>query len=109
VGRFDVKLAPVDGVPHWQDVIARWTHRALYLSVLVMLASGLTVSVLSGLPDALFGAAPLPELADLKPRVAHGIMARIFAGLIVLHALAAIYHHMVLKDRTLKRMWFGTK
>ncbi|AGI69192.1 hypothetical protein OAN307_c37330 [Octadecabacter antarcticus 307] len=105
--RFDVKTAPVDGVPHWQDVIARWTHRALYLTVLLMLASGIAMLVLSGRPDALFGAAPLPELADLKPRAAHGIVARVFAGLIVLHALAAIYHHMVLKDRTLRRMWFG--
>jgi cytochrome b561 len=104
--RFDRKPGPVGGAPAWQDAAGRWTHRALYLLVIVMLASGIGMSVLSGLPDAVFGTAPMPELADLPPRAAHGIAARVLAALVLLHIAAALYHHLVLKDATLRRMWF---
>ena len=58
--RFDTEPDPIGGVPLWQDSIARWTHRALYAAVLLLLLSGITMSVMSGLPDALFGSAALP-------------------------------------------------
>ena len=103
--RFDRKPDPPEGVPPWQDGISRWTHRALYAVVLVLLASGIAMSILSGLPDALFGTAAFPEPAELPPRVGHGIGARILAGLVLLHAAAALYHHWVLKDQTLRRIW----
>lgn len=67
------------------------------------------MSVSSGLPDALFGTAPLPDLSALPPRWGHGIGARVIAAVIALHARAALYHDVLLKDRTLKRMWFGQK
>jgi cytochrome b561 len=67
------------------------------------------MSVLSGLPDALFGTAVFPDLADLAPRAGHGIGARLLAALVVLHAAAALYHHWGLRDRTLRRMWFGAR
>ncbi|MEX3016970.1 cytochrome b [Gymnodinialimonas hymeniacidonis] len=105
--RFDRKPGPVGGVPAWQETAAHWTHRALYLLIFVMLASGIAMSVMSGLPDAIFGTAPMPELADLPPRAAHGIGGRLIAAAILLHAGAAIYHHLILKDRTLTRMVSG--
>ncbi|WP_430450049.1 cytochrome b [Rhodophyticola sp.] len=104
--RFDRKPSSVGGVAPWQDRIARWTHRALYVALLLLLASGIAVSILSGLPDALYGEAGFPELAELPPRVGHGIAARLLVGLVLLHAGAALYHHWVLKDGTLKRIWF---
>lgn len=104
--RFDKKPSPVAGVPAWQNITARWTHRAIYAVVLLLLASGIAMSVMSGLPDALFGTAPFPSLADLAPRSGHGIGARVMLGLVLLHAGAALYHHRLLKDQTLKRMWF---
>lgn len=105
--RFDRKPAPVDGVPVWQEAVARWTHRALYLLLFVLLGSGIAMSILSGLPNALFGPAELPELSSLPPRGAHGIAARVIAALVLLHAGAALYHHVVLKDPTLRRMLPG--
>lgn len=104
--RFDTKPGPVTGVPPWQDSIASWTHRCLYVVVILLLASGIAMSILSGLPSALFGSAAFPELAELPPRAGHGIGARVMVGLVVLHAGAALYHHLLLKDKTLKRMWF---
>ena len=105
--RFDRKPQPLPSVPEWQDSIARWTHSALYLLVLAMLASGIAMSIMSGLPDALFGTGAFPELAGLLPRAGHGIGARLIALVVVLHAGAALYHHWFLKDATLRRMWFG--
>ena len=32
-----------------------------------------------------------------------------FYALIVLHVLAAIYHHFILKDGLIRRMWFGKR
>jgi len=71
----------------------------------VRLASGIAMSALSGLPAALFGSSGYPTLADLPPRAGHGIAARLIVAAILLHAGAALYHHFVLKDRTLRRMW----
>ena len=105
--RFDTKPAPMPGIPDWQETIARWTHKALYLFILLLLASGIAMSVMSGLPAALFGSAEFPNLADLPPRAGHGVGARLMLALVVLHAGAAAYHHLFLKDNTLKRMWFG--
>ncbi len=103
--RFDTKPLPLQGVPNWQEAIARWTHRGLYVLILGMLASGIAMSVMSGLPDALFGSADLPDFTELPPRTGHGIAARLIAAAVLLHAGAALYHHWVKKDRTLRRMW----
>ena len=104
--RFDRKPAPLHGQPAWQETVARWTHRALYLVLILMLGSGIAMSTISGLPNALFGSGPFPDLATLPPRAAHGAGARLMVLLIVVHGGAALYHHIVLKDETLKRMWF---
>lgn len=105
--RFDRKPEPLEGVPNWQESIARWTHRGLYALILILLASGIAMSVMSGLPDAVFGTAEMPELAELPPRIGHGLAARLIAAAALLHAGAALYHHWVAKDRTLTRMWSG--
>lgn len=65
--RFDQKPSPEPGTPAWQDAVARWTHRALYLALILLLASGIAMSVMSGLPSALFGTADLPDFASLPP------------------------------------------
>ncbi len=104
--RFDSKPGPVAGILPLQDRIARWTHRGLYAVMLLLLASGIAMSAMSGLPDALFGTAAFPDLADLAPRTGHGIGARLLVTLVAVHAGAALYHHVVLKDKTLKRIWF---
>ncbi|MGJ3265499.1 MAG: cytochrome b [Salinarimonas sp.] len=103
--RLDTRPAPIAGLPAWQDAAARWTHRALYVAIATLLASGIAMAALSGLPDALFGPAPLPDLAALPPRAGHAIAARLILAAIVLHVAAALYHHWILRDATLRRMW----
>jgi cytochrome b561 len=42
-------------------------------------------------------------------RVIHGAIAKVLVALIAVHASAALYHHFVLRDGLLKRMWFGRR
>jgi cytochrome b561 len=104
--RFDQKPAPLGNAPAWQEAVAVWTHRLLYVLLLVMLGSGIALAVMSGAPGAVFGNAPMPDFFEFAPRAVHGIAARLLVALIALHAGAALFHHFVKRDTTLKRMWF---
>lgn len=103
--RVEAKPTALPEVPQWQASLANWVHRGLYVALLALLISGIAMSVLSGLPAALFAAAPFPELADLPPRLGHRIAAIALGGLLAAHVGAALYHHLILKDATLRRMW----
>jgi cytochrome b561 len=69
-------------------------------------------AVLADLPSIVFGAsgAPLPESFFVFPtRVIHGVIAKTLVALIVVHATAALYHHFILRDGLIRRMWFGRR
>jgi cytochrome b561 len=94
------------------DRIARVSHLAFYGLVAGMIATGLATALLADLPAIVFGGsgAPLPaSFAVFPTRVIHGLIAKIFVALIAVHATAAFYHHFVLRDGLLKRMWFGRR
>ncbi|MDE9449164.1 cytochrome b/b6 domain-containing protein [Aliiroseovarius sp. Z3] len=87
-------------------------HWALYGLVLLMVASGIGISIAAGLPAIVFGGsgAPLPEtFHDLAPRVAHGILSKLLALTILAHIAGWAYHQFKLKDRLFSRMWFGPR
>jgi len=94
------------------DRIARISHLAFYGLVAGMIATGLATAVLADLPSIVFGGsgAPLPASFTVFPtRVIHGVIAKVFVALVAVHATAALYHHFVLRDGLLKRMWFGRR
>jgi cytochrome b561 len=94
------------------DRIARVSHYGFYGLIAGMVITGLTTAVLTDLPSIVFGGsgAPLPESFSVFPtRVIHGVLAKVFVALIAIHATAAMYHHFVLGDGLLKRMWFGRR
>lgn len=107
--RFDTKPAAVDGIPHWQERSAKAVHLLFYIIIIGMTASGIGMLILSGAGPVLFGGADgtLADFTQYKPRVPHGIGGRAMVALLVLHAGAALYHHIVKRDRTLRRMWFS--
>jgi cytochrome b561 len=109
--RFDTHPEPLAGDPAWQVKMAKAVHGLLYLFVLVMAASGIGLFVLSGAGDIIFGSAtgPLPDFNDFAPRLPHGIGAKLLLGLFALHAGAALFHHFVKRDGTLRRMRFSSK
>jgi len=94
----------------WLDRLAPLSHYGFYVLILLLGASGLATAIAAGLPAIVFGGsgAPLPSSFLIYPaRAAHGTIAALLVGLIVLHGLAALYHHFVRKDRLIERMSFS--
>ena len=99
------KPAPVAG-----EKLAQIGHMALNIVVLLLVVSGVMLSLKSGTFDAVFGSGVLPEnYFDYLPRKVHGLLSRVAMGLIALHVLAALYHQLFLKDGLLNRMMFGKR
>lgn len=102
---------PVPGTPRWQAAIASVTHWLLYALIFAMPLSGWLYDSSSGLrPFYWFGlvevpklAAPDKSLADLSHDV-HETLFLVILALVTLHAAAAFYHHLFLRDDTLRRM-----
>ena len=87
------------------DKVGKWTHYLLYIFAILMPLTGLFLSVTFKLAPVVFGGeGSLPR--DLSPML-HGLIDPIFALLILLHILAALYHQFVRKDNLLARMWYG--
>lgn len=92
---------------------AHATHAALYALLLAMPVAGFLATNAWGFPLRWFGLFPIPSPigADeaLAPRLsdAHRGMAIALAALVTLHAGAALWHHGVRRDDTLRRMLPG--
>ena len=100
----------VPGTPRWQERIASLTHLALYALLLAMPLSGWILNSASGFPLQWFGLVNLPAIAgkdhDLH-ELAEDIHEWLFWAMVtlaVLHAAAAFYHHLFVRDATLARM-----
>lgn len=94
------------GMP-WADAIGPWTHRALYVLVFAMDASGVALGVNADLPANVFGGSgkpPPPNFDGSWMRVLHAVAAKLLMALILLHVVAASWHHAVLRDGLLRRM-----
>ncbi|MDW7548442.1 cytochrome b [Pseudoalteromonas peptidolytica] len=88
--------------------LALITHRVLYVLVFLIVLTGIAMSAQINLLEIIQLGGTLPEhLSDLPARRAHGILTTSFAILILLHSLAALYHHFILKDGIFSRMWFS--
>ncbi|WP_457796716.1 cytochrome b [Methylocystis sp. S23] len=89
---------------------AKAVHLALYALLIAVPVVGLVTLFHGGEPLPLFGIAdipsPWPKNRELKhySKEIHELLAHILALLAITHAAAALAHHFLLKDRTLKRM-----
>ena len=95
------------GEPRLQTVAAQAVHVGLYVLLLLMGTSGIVTVLLSGAIPAVLSGAPVPDLSELIPRVAHGIMSKILLLLFVGHVGAALWHQFVRHDHLLARMGVG--
>lgn len=104
----DRKPGAAAGSPHWQQRAAETVHVLFYVVVLGVIASGIGMIVLSGAAPIIFGeqSGTLPDFWKLPPRLPHAAGARLLVALLVLHTGAALYHHFVLRDDVLRRIWF---
>ncbi|MCW8125711.1 cytochrome b [Microbulbifer halophilus] len=102
--------AAESGTPRWQAVAARLTHGLLYLLLLAIMTSGYLISTADGRTIDVFGwfSVPatiqgLPNQEDVAGQV-HEILAWSLMALVALHALAALKHHFIDRDATLRKM-----
>jgi cytochrome b561 len=94
-------------------------HQLLLFASVAMPVTGLLLSGLSGHGVALFGlslipsnyldntAVPFSELGYVFASWLHTIVGYAFFILVIGHILAALKHHFISKDNTLKRMLSG--
>jgi cytochrome b561 len=92
-----------------QRLAARTNEYALYLLMLVQPVTGIVDSLYRAHPFSLFGVAVPVLVAKSKPvyRAAHSLHDAggwLLAGLIGLHATAALFHRLVLRDQVLQAM-----
>jgi superoxide oxidase len=95
--------------PKWQQILARVVHWLLYLLMISMPLLGWLLLSAAGKPIPFFGL-ELPaligknkETADLIKEI-HQTGGTIGYFLVGLHAAAALFHHYIVGDNTLKRM-----
>jgi len=109
--RLQSSPAPSSNDAAWQRGIAAAVHGLLYLATLSMPLLGWAAAQARGEAIRLLGV-PLPtwirsrdlDLADdLIER--HGLVAWALLALVLLHVAAALWHHFVLHDGLLRRMW----
>jgi cytochrome b561 len=94
----------------WMRAAAALTHAALYASLLALPLLGWMLSDAQDRPVRFLGLA-LPRLVqpdfDLADQLQawHREAAWVLLALVLLHLLAALWHHFVLRDAVLRGMW----
>lgn len=94
----------------WEVVVAHLTHGLLYLLIFVALVSGYLISTADGSSIAVFNWFDVPSmtgqikgLEDVAGDI-HRWCAWTLVVLAILHGLAAVKHHVIDRDETLRRM-----
>jgi len=115
IARLSSRKPPISPEPPaWQSWLASATHFALYAFMLAMPVAGWVILSASGKTIPFFGL-ELPALVGQSQALAgqvkelHETVGTIGYFLIGLHALAALFHHYVVKDDTLLRMLPGRR
>lgn len=106
-------VTPMDepNIDKLQIKIAHLVHKFLYVLLFAMMVSGYLISTADGRAIDVFGLFQVPAIPPLdienledKAGDIHWYLALILAGLTGLHALAALKHHFIDRDRTLVKM-----
>lgn len=101
---------PEGVVKKWEQYMARVVHRLFYLLIFTVIISGYLITTADGQAVSVFGWFDVPAIIygfdnqeDLAGNV-HEVSAYILMAFIVLHTLAALKHHFINQDSTLRRM-----
>jgi cytochrome b561 len=103
---------PLPGGPPWADRLARATHRAFYVLLLLVPLAGWVGGSASGLDTVVFGRWTVPAIAPASPDLeeaafaVHRAAAYALAALVVLH-VAGTLRRAAAGDGTLRRMIAG--
>lgn len=96
-------------LPRWQLAASKGMYHALYLMMVVLPVTGLSMSLYGGYPVGFFQFFTIaafekaPGIAGTMKWV-HETGGYVLAAFVSVHILAALYHHFVRRDNILKRM-----
>ena len=101
---------PELAMPVWQRLGARATHVLLYALMLAIPLVGWMYTSAAGFPVVYLKLVQLPDLVSKDNELAallkivHKVLAWSLSGIVALHVAAALKHHFIDRDTTLKRM-----
>ena len=100
----------IESQHRWEIKLAHITHVLLYALLLSIMLSGYFISTADGRDIEVFKLFSVPATLqgienqeDIAGKI-HLVLAVMLISLASIHALAAVKHHIIDKDRTLKRM-----
>lgn len=101
---------PERGLTPWQLTMAKVVHIGLYASMTALLATGLLTAMQASDPILIYynfdiTIGRMTDEQFTAVRIFHEIMTWVMIFFIVIHVVAALYHHFVLKDRLLIKMF----
>jgi cytochrome b561 len=105
--------ALVETLPRWQQVSARLVHLCFYALMVALPVTGWLMSSAGGFPVSFLGLFELPDLIAPSDFRFHGLieihqwLGYALLALTLVHAAAALRHHFLLGDATLKKMLPG--
>ncbi len=97
-------------LPRWQRTLSHLIHGLLYILLLAFILTGWIFSSVHGWPLSFFGYFPLPPIAPVGWALGreigelHHQMVWPVLAVIVIHILAALWHHFIQRDGVLMRM-----
>ena len=97
-------------MPAWQHMAAEGMHYLLYVLIFAVPVSGYFYTYAAGVPVVYLGLWQMPAVIapnpELKPvlKTVHYVLTMTLAAAVVAHVLAALKHHFIDRDATLKRM-----
>ncbi len=100
----------VETIPDWQKVAARFVHLCFYGLIFALPISGWLMSSAAGIPVYLPGSYSLPDLIPHNEDhfrlliVIHKWLGYALIACILIHSGAALRHHLLFRDDTLKKM-----
>ena len=99
---------PLDSWKAWERRLSGLSHKALYVLMIVMPASGIIMSAYGKYSVKWFGIVLIEGMDNMEIReiflLVHEISAWILLGIIVLHVAGALKHWVIDRDDTMRRM-----
>jgi cytochrome b561 len=100
----------VPGLPAWQRAAAYGSHYAMYILIILVPLAGWSGASACCAPVNVFWTVPVTLPISGGMEVAEGIfrvhraLALTLTGIVLIHVSAALHHHFVRRDATLRRM-----
>jgi len=104
-------VRPAETGKSWERRTAAWMHHIFYVLIAAIVVSGYLITTADGQGVPVFNWFEIPAAfdgfenqEDIAGEV-HEWLAHLLIVLVVLHALAALKHHFIDRDSTLRRMF----